>query len=190
MTHPVTPPENELSMEEILASIRKIISDEAPTPSAETHSKDETPSSPTAAPSQEEDVLELTQIVDEAGNPVEAQSRQKPDEPAEKAPVTITGEHKISSPPLISSKIFHEAAAALGTLNQAITRTSQAPEPQMSGVYSQKTTEALVKEILKPLLKEWLDANLPSLVKWIVTEQVEKIVQQATGYKSENNQQS
>jgi cell pole-organizing protein PopZ len=31
--------------------------------------------------------------------------------------------------------------------------------------------------MLKPLLKEWLDAHLPSIVHAIVTQQVEKIVQ-------------
>ena len=37
----------------------------------------------------------------------------------------------------------------------------------------------MVRQILKPLLKEWLDTHLPALVRGIVTEQVEKIVQQA-----------
>jgi Uncharacterized protein conserved in bacteria len=35
-----------------------------------------------------------------------------------------------------------------------------------------------LREILKPLLKEWLDANLPVLVRWIVNEQIEKIMEQ------------
>ena len=34
------------------------------------------------------------------------------------------------------------------------------------------------EELLKPMLKEWLDTNLPSLVKWIVTEQIERIMKE------------
>ena len=41
-----------------------------------------------------------------------------------------------------------------------------------------KTVESLVRETLKPLLKEWLDRNLPTLVRWVVHEQVEKMVHQ------------
>lgn len=39
------------------------------------------------------------------------------------------------------------------------------------------TLENLMRELLKPMLKEWLDANLPSIVKWLVTEQIEKMLQ-------------
>lgn len=40
---------------------------------------------------------------------------------------------------------------------------------------SQTTLEALVREMLQPMLKEWLDANLPELVETIVTREVARI---------------
>jgi cell pole-organizing protein PopZ len=38
-----------------------------------------------------------------------------------------------------------------------------------------RTMEDIVKELLRPMLKEWLDANLPSLVEQIVREEVERL---------------
>lgn len=55
--------------------------------------------------------------------------------------------------------------------------------PQNVGGYS---VEGLMRELLKPMLKEWLDAYLPSLVKWIVTEQIEKMLQVQLGISTEN----
>ena len=39
-----------------------------------------------------------------------------------------------------------------------------------------KTLEELTKELLRPLLKEWLDANLPVTVERIVREEIERLV--------------
>jgi len=41
---------------------------------------------------------------------------------------------------------------------------------------SDKTLEQLTKELLRPLLKEWLDANLPGTVERIVREEIERVV--------------
>jgi cell pole-organizing protein PopZ len=35
--------------------------------------------------------------------------------------------------------------------------------------------EDLVKEILRPLLKEWLDKNLPDLIERLVRQEIEKM---------------
>ncbi len=36
-----------------------------------------------------------------------------------------------------------------------------------------------MKDVLRPILKEWLDANLPEMVERIVREEVERISQRA-----------
>jgi cell pole-organizing protein PopZ len=38
-----------------------------------------------------------------------------------------------------------------------------------------RTLEDLVKEMLRPLLKSWLDDNLPSLVERIVRTEIERV---------------
>lgn len=40
------------------------------------------------------------------------------------------------------------------------------------------TLEGLVREMLRPMLKEWLDANLPVLVERIVAREVARITEQ------------
>ncbi len=38
-----------------------------------------------------------------------------------------------------------------------------------------RTLEDLVKEMLRPMLKTWLDDNLPSLVERIVRDEIERV---------------
>ncbi|MFG1423409.1 DUF2497 domain-containing protein [Roseixanthobacter liquoris] len=39
----------------------------------------------------------------------------------------------------------------------------------------ERTVEDLVKEILRPMLKEWLDANLPAIVERLVRAEIERV---------------
>ena len=41
------------------------------------------------------------------------------------------------------------------------------------------TIEGLVRELLKPMIKEWLDANLPSIVEEKVEAEVQRIARMA-----------
>jgi cell pole-organizing protein PopZ len=42
-----------------------------------------------------------------------------------------------------------------------------------------KTLEDVVKELLRPMLKDWLDVNLPPLVERIVEKEIVKLVGRA-----------
>ncbi len=39
----------------------------------------------------------------------------------------------------------------------------------------ERTVEDLVKEILRPMLKDWLDANLPAIVEDLVRAEIERV---------------
>ncbi|HSV29379.1 MAG TPA: DUF2497 domain-containing protein, partial [Candidatus Omnitrophota bacterium] len=41
------------------------------------------------------------------------------------------------------------------------------------------TLEDMVRELLKPILKEWLDENLPYMIERIVKKEIEKMVNRA-----------
>jgi cell pole-organizing protein PopZ len=82
----------------------------------------------------------------------------------------ITGD----SDSFLSEETLSKAADALDALADFTGSSSAVPLKQVG----EKSVETLMKEVLRPLLKDWLDANLPSMVRTIVTEQVEKIVQQ------------
>lgn len=86
---------------------------------------------------------------------------------------------------LISETVAQVAGQALSDLSKAVETSSQTRTSDTSALsdfsskdLGQSTVEGLMRELLRPMLKDWLDAHLPSLVKWIVTEQIEKIIQE------------
>ena len=208
---PITEDKENLSMEEILQSIRKIISDE----DQESAVEEETPEASGETDMAEEenadsgsDVLELTDMVEEvveetpAEEPAEAAAPaeavdilQEIDDAlddgagealAEEAPVeelieTPPAEEPVAAPleeaPVSDAdRLISEgtAAASASSLKKVVeTHKAATPVPHMrNGV----TVEDLVLESIKPMLKEWLDQNLPSMVERIVEREIRKLV--------------
>jgi cell pole-organizing protein PopZ len=62
--------------------------------------------------------------------------------------------------------LSHEATAAIGSAFNTLTETVKKHEP---------TLEDVVREALRPMLKSWLDENLPRVVERMVQEEVERI---------------
>ena len=162
----------EPSMEEILASIRKIISDDAP--------------AATSAGDASVDVVELTQMVQDDGSvldvkpalpiqemsmPVEPPSPPVAVAPAKKDPVVRTPETLVSEP--AASK----AGSALSSLASTveIERLSSAPLTSTSLGNGSRTLEDMVIELMRPLLKQWLDQNLPGTVDRLVQKEIDRI---------------
>ena len=73
---------------------------------------------------------------------------------------------------LVDDKVVNMSANAFSRLSQTVMNQGM---PQMSMGYSARTLEDLTKELLKPIMKEWLEENLPPLVERIVREEVERI---------------
>jgi len=122
----------EQSMEDVLASIKRIIS-------ADVEAARRFPKAPAIVLAEEgEDVLELGE------EPAPA--------PAGKG--------------LVSGKAAKASKAALAALDTVKV------DPD-AGV---NTMDGLVRELLKPMLKEWLDANLPDLVERVVAREVARII--------------
>jgi cell pole-organizing protein PopZ len=74
--------------------------------------------------------------------------------------------------PIMDTATIRESLAALSGLSRFSPNATDDGNNSSAGA---QTIDGLVRELLRPMLKEWLDANLPSLVKWVVTEQVERI---------------
>ena len=53
--------------------------------------------------------------------------------------------------------------------------TPAAGDPGLLVGGKQQTIEDLVKEMLRPMLKSWLDDNLPGLVERIVRAEIERV---------------
>jgi cell pole-organizing protein PopZ len=146
------------SMEEILASIRKIISDEAP------------PAEVAAAPAPQEDILELTQMIQEDGSVEDLKPSPAPELPPLSRPAPLESS-------LISEPVASTAASKLSSLADTveIERLSSAPMTASFIGNGHRTLEDMVIELMRPLLKDWLDQNLPTIVERLVQKEVERI---------------
>ena len=126
------------SMEDILASIKRVIAEEKEIRAAAP------PPSP-AADEEEDDVLELEEVVE-----------------AQLAPPIDLG------PPLIEEGL---ADSSRVRLEELATVAANAPPPAPSA----NPLEELVREMLRPILKEWLDDHLPQVVDEHVKREIHRI---------------
>lgn len=124
-------------MEEILASIKRVIAEDG-----ESSRRAVTTAAPRprriarAEPAPEEDVLEL-------------------DDPVSDGPGLLSDDAAAAS---------RERLASLSALRQ------RSDAPSDSGAL-----EAVIRDMLRPMLKEWLDAHLPEVVEDLVTREIARI---------------
>lgn len=183
-------------MEEILASIRRIISeDEAPADEA----KDAAPAAVEAAPEPEpepapvaaeaepepepapppapepepvqaaapepddddDDALELTEKVETHGD-LDVYTPSEPPPPAPEPVAAAAPAAPVAT--LVSETAAVAAASAFGKLSQVIAMPAEG-----------RTLEDVVRELLRPLLQQWLDDHLAAIVQQTVQAEVERI---------------
>lgn len=204
----------EPTMEEILASIRRIISEDdtpetpsaaaaapepVPAPKAEPKPEpvepvspalmDQTPSVQEPAAS-DDDVLELTDryeapavetIGDLDVSSADEGSAPEPDTAPWSAPEPTSSAQRSSYDSLVGESAAASAASAFAGLHASLKKPEPepaAPTPSLNFA-SGSTVEAMVADMLKPLLKDWLDANLPGIVEKQVRAEVERISRSA-----------
>ncbi len=162
-------------MEEILASIRRIIAEDGEAPAAEEGEPGpglEAAAEP--APQPEEEVLELTDIVGEeepATPPISSAALLKAtDEEAPPEPKRATVGR------LVSDAVAASSSAAFASIINRPRRRGTGDIPMGN---SAATLEEMVREIVTPILKEWLDANLAIVVERIVKEEVQRLSRDA-----------
>jgi cell pole-organizing protein PopZ len=170
-------PQHEPTMEEILASIRKIISEDAPEAAAPESPAAASPAEPEptpAAPAAFDDVLELTQVVETpapAPEPVPApqpvppppQAQHQPEhdvvfEPAEPAPAAndIFSDH--------TRQAVDDVFAAIPEPDEAPALRS-APIAPVDGATVETVFERAVRESFEPVLKGYLADNSTAVIE-------------------------
>ena len=81
---------------------------------------------------------------------------------------------------LISERAAEAATASIQSLVQSIPREEPKAAPRKTSAApkfrSGSTVEDLVIEALTPMLKDWLDDNLPIIVEAIVREEIKKLI--------------
>jgi uncharacterized protein len=77
---------------------------------------------------------------------------------------------------LVSDRAAGAAKGALAKLSQAVQRTP--PEVAIADD-SGRSVEQFFEDMMRPMLREWLDDNLPPLIERIVEKEIQKIVRRA-----------
>ena len=125
------------SMEEILASIKRVIREDNRVPTPPRAAKRAAqPQAPTPDVP-DDDVLELDQPLDQ--------------------PVTLASDD------------------AVAASRQSLAALSNARPPAAAPVSDGGPLEAAVRDMLRPMLKEWLDEHLPQIVEELVTREIARI---------------
>ncbi|HWJ69836.1 MAG TPA: DUF2497 domain-containing protein [Sphingobium sp.] len=190
---------NEPSMEEILSSIKRIIAEEdipaqgARAPRRAAVSRFAAPEAQADEFADDDQILELTEAL---SGDIEAAHEEmlmaKPETPAAETPA------KADPRPAKAARSRPAAAPAAATAPDVAPAAGPAtPAPAVMSDLSAEaareslvslsrllvraddgqsnTLEGLVREMLRPVLKEWLDANLPELVEAMVKREIDRI---------------
>lgn len=200
----------EPTMEEMLASIRRIISE---------NDEEGRPIVGTTASSPEDNVLELTEMVADDGSVVSLTAPQ--DAPADEDMAEAEADTDLSDeiPPLPEdgaaaepdddSEVMMEdtqddkiefssdeligqpkpsgiadglmsatAAGATAAAFAALARSSQSRDSGLA-LGSGRTLEDLVQEMIRPMIKEWLDKNLPPMAERLVRKELDRLSRRA-----------
>ncbi|WP_052214785.1 DUF2497 domain-containing protein [Belnapia sp. F-4-1] len=172
------------SMEDILASIRRILNE------------DEPGKAPAAPEPGEPLALTEEMLVQEptAAPPVPPPASTPPaeplpaalvpePEPAARAIPAGLALSELEPPPelpaaeaLIAPAVAAAATAAIGSLIRAVSQDRGATVTRGG-----PSIEDVVREELRPLLKDWLDQHLPALVERLVRAEIERVVGRALG---------
>jgi uncharacterized protein len=157
---------HEPSMEEILASIRTIIADERePTRAA---------AAPKPAPQRPATPAGGPQIVYSKDAASDA-PRDKAPAPEARAPKVVSRQpepantdvpvaaSKADEEPLLSREAGEAVAAAFGALSANLEARSA------------EVADGVIREMLRPMLKAWLDEHLPGIVERLVRAEIERV---------------
>lgn len=109
-------------------------------------------------PSMEDILSSIKRIIAEEGDPQSPRGRRI----GRAAP----------DPAILSARAAQATRGQLEALSRLIVK------PETPGT---DTLEGMVREMLKPMLSEWLDANLPRIVETMVAREIERIVGRQTG---------
>jgi cell pole-organizing protein PopZ len=154
---------HEPSMEEILASIRNIIADD---PARE------------VAPKRQQAPASMPQIVYSKdaprsyGDAAELSERPDVDAPTvvwrrpqavEAEPAAAADAVQHSSEPLLSPEADAAVALSFGALSANLE------------VRSAELADSMVRDMLRPMVKTWLDDNLPTMVERLVREEIQRV---------------
>lgn len=82
---------------------------------------------------------------------------------AEEAPEPVHAENQNPRPAILSDRAGRQVAASFGELSEAFAASRR------------KSFEKTAEDMMRPMLQDWLDNNLPLLVERLVREEIERV---------------
>jgi cell pole-organizing protein PopZ len=193
----------EPSMEDILSSIKRIIAEEGETATAASRARrplrsmaprherasfghdeilelsDPVPATDEEAPAPFDplpvDQIPLDQLSDDeapldqvaADHAIDAEDAPLPTPTSTISPIADPlPSPRAPADPIVSPRAAEASRGALDALSRLIVK------PEVAGT---DTLEGLVREMIRPMLREWLDANLPAMVETMVSQEIARI---------------
>lgn len=169
------------SMEEIIASISRIIDEDSRTPH---------PVQRSAVGSSE--ILELTDVIEADGSVRKLAGAPPSTTEPQPQPPALAGEEVVaaasgipaeiiatpepSRDPMLSPAASEAAVAAFSRLGTVPRDRRAEPGPSLG---ADRTLEQIVRDTLHPLLQAWLDQHLPAIVERLVREEIQRVVRDA-----------
>ncbi len=193
--------DQEPTMEEILASIRRIINeDDEAKPEAEAAEEPQLAAEPAPEPEPapasapapepvEDDVLELTDRVEDdamAGGTapmaiaddlmiVDREDEPEPEPEPEPAPAPVAAAPRPAPQPEPAPEADEDALVDAAPASLAAGMFAALSDNLRVSSDQGQTLEGIVREMMRPMLKQWLDDNLPAIVEEKVQAEVERI---------------
>jgi cell pole-organizing protein PopZ len=187
-------PPSDLSMDEVLATIRRIIAEDEQSPGGGGPGGSKGPGAAAAA----DDVLELTEALNDDGTvrhlaPIGSVARpaerlrepplpaapEKPETEARPEPLLPRGEPSLSAPqhqkePAGAGLLSETASLAAGS---AFARLAATPPPAAdeAPTVGGRPLDEIARDELRPMLRAWLDKNLPQMVERLVQAEITRI---------------
>ncbi|PWS36291.1 DUF2497 domain-containing protein [Falsiroseomonas bella] len=160
------------AMDDILASIRRILNEDdgVPTPGPQAGEGSERRDAGEPEPLQLTESMLVQPAPPSGGSsapvaPVEAEAAAGPEAPAPESPPAAA---------LVAPAVAAATTAAVGKLLRTVAQ-ERAATIHRGG----PTIEDVVREEIRPLLKDWLDQHLPPLVERLVRAEIERVVGRA-----------
>jgi cell pole-organizing protein PopZ len=185
---------NEPSMEEILSSIKRIIAEEDGLSASPRAPRRSAAASSASAPSHtpaDDQILELTDAFSDESEDIrssatleepvlsqpskservtEAKPQKAEAVKAEKAPARPRVAPAPVAPAATETLVSDDSARAARDSLVNLSRLLISPDDGQPN-----TLDGLVREMLRPMLKEWLDTNLPQMVETMVKREIDRI---------------
>lgn len=159
-------------MEDILSSIKRIIAEENDAiPGRAKRPARQLPARSDPEPFGHDEILELSEPVPEPEYAREPAPRYVPAPvapPVAPAPVAAAPAPVAEPAPesLVSTRTAEASRSPLDALSRLVVK------PDVTG---SDTLEGVVREMLRPMLRDWLDANLPAMVETMVAREIDRI---------------